>query len=209
MKRQLGKYKTSLYVHLFTALTAIGAFIQINIPVEPIPMHFTLQVFLCTAGRIFARGKTWQFKYRHLSDDWTLWCSDLRIRWRTILPVKTNFWIFARTFSLLQVLFGMLTDRFAPKRFLTYVFYFHGRALCDVLIRQPLFLLCQQLHRTHYRIVENCSDQLLPFNCSRRFCPVCAISNCCAAADHYYEKNFTLNPFRLRYHSSAFSLRNS
>ena len=26
---------------LFTALTAIGAFIQISIPVEPFPMHFT------------------------------------------------------------------------------------------------------------------------------------------------------------------------
>ena len=30
---------------LFTALIATGAFIQINIPVQPFPMHFTLQFF--------------------------------------------------------------------------------------------------------------------------------------------------------------------
>ena len=169
MKKTTWKVQDLTLCALFTALTAIGAFIQINIPVEPIPM----------------------------------WCSDLRIRWRTILPVKTNFWISARIFLCCRCCWN--ADRpICPEAVSHLLFYFHGRALCDVLIRQPLFLLCQQLHRTHHRIVENCSDQLLPFNCSRRFCPVCAISNCCAAADHYYEKNFTLNPFRLRYHSSAF-----
>lgn len=30
---------------MFTALIATGAFIQINIPVQPFPMHFTLQFF--------------------------------------------------------------------------------------------------------------------------------------------------------------------
>lgn len=30
---------------LFTALIATGAFIQINIPVQPFPMHFTMQFF--------------------------------------------------------------------------------------------------------------------------------------------------------------------
>lgn len=30
---------------LFTALIAVGAFIKINIPVQPYPMHFTLQFF--------------------------------------------------------------------------------------------------------------------------------------------------------------------
>ncbi|MCC8028061.1 MAG: biotin transporter BioY [Clostridium sp.] len=33
------------YCGLFTALIATGAFIKINIPVQPFPMHFTLQFF--------------------------------------------------------------------------------------------------------------------------------------------------------------------
>ena len=201
MKKTTWKVQDLTLCALFTALTAIGAFIQINIPVEPIPMHFTLQFFFALLAGFLLGGKLGSW---NLSDDRTLWCSDLRIRWRTILPVKTNFWIFARIFLCCRCCWN--ADRpICPEAVSHLLFYFHGRALCDVLIRQPLFLLCQQLHRTHHRIVENCSDQLLPFNCSRRFCPVCAISNCCAAADHYYEKNFTLNPFRLRYHSSAFS----
>ena len=36
---------------LFTALIATGAFIQINIPVQPFPMHFTMQfLFVLLAG---------------------------------------------------------------------------------------------------------------------------------------------------------------
>ncbi len=30
---------------LFTALIAVGAFLKITIPVQPVPMHFTLQFF--------------------------------------------------------------------------------------------------------------------------------------------------------------------
>lgn len=45
MKKTTWKVQDLTLCALFTALTAIGAFIQINIPVEPIPMHFTLQFF--------------------------------------------------------------------------------------------------------------------------------------------------------------------
>ena len=31
---------------LFTALIAVGAFLKITIPVQPVPMHFTLQFSL-------------------------------------------------------------------------------------------------------------------------------------------------------------------
>ena len=33
------------FTGLFAALIAVGAFIKINIPVQPFPMHFTLQFF--------------------------------------------------------------------------------------------------------------------------------------------------------------------
>lgn len=42
---------------LFTALTAIGAFIQINIPVEPFPMHFTLQFFFALLAGFLQGGR--------------------------------------------------------------------------------------------------------------------------------------------------------
>lgn len=32
---------------LFTALIGVGAFLKITIPVQPVPMHFTLQFSLC------------------------------------------------------------------------------------------------------------------------------------------------------------------
>ena len=34
-----------VFCSLFAALVAIGAFIKISIPIEPFPMHFTLQLF--------------------------------------------------------------------------------------------------------------------------------------------------------------------
>lgn len=42
---------------LFTALTAIGAFIQISIPVEPFPMHFTLQFFFSLLAGFVLGGR--------------------------------------------------------------------------------------------------------------------------------------------------------
>lgn len=42
---------------LFTALTAIGAFIQVTIPVEPFPMHFTLQFFFSLLSGFVLGGK--------------------------------------------------------------------------------------------------------------------------------------------------------
>lgn len=43
---------------LFTALMAVGAFIQIAIPLEPVPMHFTLQFyFALLAGFVLGKEK--------------------------------------------------------------------------------------------------------------------------------------------------------
>lgn len=46
MKRQLKWTVRDLaFCGLFTALIAVGAFIKVTIPVQPVPMHFTLQFF--------------------------------------------------------------------------------------------------------------------------------------------------------------------
>ena len=37
---------------LFTALIGVGAFLKITIPVQPVPMHFTLQFFFVLLDRI-------------------------------------------------------------------------------------------------------------------------------------------------------------
>ena len=42
---------------LFTALIAVGAFLQINIPVQPFPMHFTLQFFFVLLAGFFLGGR--------------------------------------------------------------------------------------------------------------------------------------------------------
>lgn len=42
---------------LFTALVAIGAFIQITIPVQPVPMHFTLQFYFALLAGFLLGGK--------------------------------------------------------------------------------------------------------------------------------------------------------
>ena len=38
-------------IGLFTALIAAGAYIKINIPVQPFPMHFTMQFLFGVCGR--------------------------------------------------------------------------------------------------------------------------------------------------------------
>lgn len=45
------------YCGLFTALIATGAFIKINIPVHPFPMHFTMQFFFVLLAGFFMGPK--------------------------------------------------------------------------------------------------------------------------------------------------------
>lgn len=45
MKERAWSVRDMAYGGLFTALIAAGAFIKITIPVQPVPMHFTLQFF--------------------------------------------------------------------------------------------------------------------------------------------------------------------
>lgn len=42
---------------LFAALTAVGAFIKISIPLEPFPMHFTLQLFFVLLAGLVLGGR--------------------------------------------------------------------------------------------------------------------------------------------------------
>lgn len=45
------------YGGLFTALIAVGAFIKITIPVQPVPMHFTLQFFFVLLSALLLGSK--------------------------------------------------------------------------------------------------------------------------------------------------------
>lgn len=45
MRQNRGSVRDLAYGGLLTALIAVGAFIKITIPVQPVPMHFTLQFF--------------------------------------------------------------------------------------------------------------------------------------------------------------------
>ena len=45
MNRTKWTIRDLAFCGLFSALIAVGAFIKITIPVQPVPMHFTLQFF--------------------------------------------------------------------------------------------------------------------------------------------------------------------
>ena len=45
MNRTKWTIRDLAFCGLFAALIAVGAFIKITIPVQPVPMHFTLQFF--------------------------------------------------------------------------------------------------------------------------------------------------------------------
>ena len=42
---------------LFTALIGVGAFLKITIPVQPVPMHFTLQFFFVLLAALLLGSK--------------------------------------------------------------------------------------------------------------------------------------------------------
>ena len=56
--RQRIKSQEMAFTGLFAALIAAGAYMRIDIPVQPFPMHFTLQFFFCASGRLCAGGQT-------------------------------------------------------------------------------------------------------------------------------------------------------
>lgn len=57
MRRKKWKVQEMVLCGLFTALIAIGAFLQITIPVEPVPMHFTLQFYFAILAGFLLGGK--------------------------------------------------------------------------------------------------------------------------------------------------------
>ena len=56
MKEKTLSLELKVLCGMFAALTAAGAFIKISIPVQPFPMHFTLQIFfVLLAGFLLGR----------------------------------------------------------------------------------------------------------------------------------------------------------
>ena len=56
MKEKTLSLEQMVLCGMFAALTAAGAFIKISIPVQPFPMHFTLQIFfVLLAGFLLGR----------------------------------------------------------------------------------------------------------------------------------------------------------
>lgn len=70
--RQRIKSQEMAFTGLFAALIAAGAYMRIDIPVQPFPMHFTLQFFLCfwqamcwgPDGELPVCAFTWQWDWR-------------------------------------------------------------------------------------------------------------------------------------------------
>lgn len=57
MERNSWSIRDLAYGGLFTALIAVGAFLKITIPVQPVPMHFTLQFFFVLLSALLLGSK--------------------------------------------------------------------------------------------------------------------------------------------------------
>ena len=60
MKENRRSVKDLAYGGLFTALIAAGAFLKITIPVQPVPMHFTLQFFFVLLAGLLLGSKVFR-----------------------------------------------------------------------------------------------------------------------------------------------------
>ena len=57
MNKKQSRVQDLVICALFSALIAIGAFLQITIPVQPMPMHFTLQYYFSILAGFLLGGK--------------------------------------------------------------------------------------------------------------------------------------------------------
>ena len=121
MKKTTWKVQDLTLCALFTALTAIGAFIQINIPVEPIPMHFTLQFFFALLAGFLLGGKLGSLSIGIYLMIGLCGVPIFASGGGPSYLLKPTLGFLLGFFFAAGVV-GMLTDRFAPKRFLTYFF---------------------------------------------------------------------------------------
>lgn len=76
MKEDRRSVKDLAYGGLFTALIAAGAFLKITIPVQPVPMHFTLQFFFVLLAGLLLGSKGALSAYDHIWrwDSWVFRC---------------------------------------------------------------------------------------------------------------------------------------
>ena len=58
---------------LFTALIGVGAFLKITIPVQPVPMHFTLQFFFVLLAALLLGSKRAFCQRADISGDRIVW----------------------------------------------------------------------------------------------------------------------------------------
>ena len=114
------KIQTLTLCGLFTALVAIGAFIQITIPVQPLPMHFTLQFYFALLAGFLLGGK-----YGSLSVGIYLLIGLCGIPvfasgGGPLLSAPADLWLPPR-FLLTAAVVGRLTEIFRPKGRFSYL----------------------------------------------------------------------------------------
>ena len=78
-------------IGLFTALIAAGAYIKVNIPVQP----FYYAVFICSFSWIFTWGEKRRYLCRNLPGSRTFRYSGICSRWRSGIFDPSNLWFFA------------------------------------------------------------------------------------------------------------------
>ena len=168
---------------MFTALIAAGAFIKISIPVQPFPMHFTMQFFFVLLSG-FLLGK----RMGALS---VLCYLAIGLSGVPVFAAGGGMaYLIRPTFGfLLGFVFAAFVTGLVSERMRGGSFAALLRPSGDVCVRDDLFLCDQQLCDPHACHMGDCVCELLPPDRGRRFAAVCAGSpgsgqDCpCASAD--------------------------
>ena len=166
MKENRRSVKDLAYGGLFTALIAAGAFLKITIPVQPVPMHFTLQFFFVLLAGLLLGSKGALFSV----------CTYLAVGLLGI-PVFASG---GGLSYLLKPTFGFLMG-FAAAGYLTgRIHELHRQNSFGWLLFSAVWgLLADYACGMVWFAPGGCQletgiHQLLPVDCGRGFCALCA-----------------------------------
>ena len=87
--------KSMVLCAMFTALVAVGAFIQIPVPYMD---YFTLQFFFVLLAGLILGGNKGAISVGCYCIAWADWNSDFCRRWRNWIHIPTEFWLSGRIY---------------------------------------------------------------------------------------------------------------
>ena len=146
---------------MFAALVATGAFIKISIPVQPFPMHFTLQFFLFCCLRFCTGREIGKCQRPCVSRNWASGVPVFAAGGGPAYLVRPTFG-FLLGFAGAAYTTGTLSERLHRHTFLNLLALAFCRYDGHVSVQDALLLFYQQLRNQYARNVGNRACKLFP-----------------------------------------------